>query len=555
MRPRVLLLLAALIAAAPVLAEDDTEDLDRAAAEAAYLQGEDHLEAGRLTEAADALWKAIEADRTFLPAHVRYQEAVQRQGDAPADLRADYESFRTDYPKDLAFVLHCLRLDDAEKRVKALESLRRRHKPQADLIDGEIGYAYLQLGEPASAIRILKGPAKRGDLRAVVLLVRAQASAGKAKHALQTAKPYGQNPAVLMEAARATLLGGQWKEALAIAEGLRETRKGSTRRVLMHAEALERLGQHKPAIDVLVAGRRATVDAVPVLLALAGLVQRSEDAQDLDRAAEIYDGVIKNDAEHTRAIYGLAWVREQQEKFEEAEKLYRKVASLLPDDPSPIESVGYVFYLQDKMGEAEAQFRRAIDLDPKYASAYANLGATFDARAEYSKAISWYEKLLRLPGEENNIRALVNCAFDNEQLGNFKKAEKYLRRALKQRPKDADLHVWLGDNYYFQEKWRDAAKSYLTAIELDDTSFFAWRGLGMTFGHTKKWNDAVDALEKARALDGEDAEVRLALGGIYYQQLRDKEKALELFEEYVALGGDDPDIPPLIEAIKEELEK
>ena len=120
---------------------------------------------------------------------------------------------------------------------------------------------------------------------------------------------------------------------------------------------------------------------------------------------------------------------------------------------------------------------------------------------------------------------------------------------------DPDLHVWLGDNLYFQEKWRDAEKSYLDAIELDEASFYAWRGLGLTFGQQDQWGDAANALEKARKLKPDDEDVLYMLGGIYLTELEDLEKALDAFLAYVAAGGSDPDVPDTIVEIRKQLAK
>ena len=68
------------------------------------------------------------------------------------------------------------------------------------------------------------------------------------------------------------------------------------------------------------------------------------------------------------------------------------------------------------------QFKRALDLDPAFVTALANLGATFDAQAKYGEAIKVYEKILRMTGQKENLRAIINCAFDSEATGAFPKA-------------------------------------------------------------------------------------------------------------------------------------
>jgi tetratricopeptide (TPR) repeat protein len=140
-------------------------------------------------------------------------------------------------------------------------------------------------------------------------------------------------------------------------------------------------------------------------------------------------------------------------------------------------------------------------------------------------------------------------------LGAFPKAEAYLRRARKADPEDPLLATWLGDNLFFQEKYKEAEKVYAEATQLDPKSFYAWRGLGFTQGKMKRWNDAVQSLEKAKEIKPEDHDVLVSLGDIYLAELEEPEKALENYEAYVQAGGTDPSIPALITEIRKLLGK
>ena len=157
--------------------------------------------------------------------------------------------------------------------------------------------------------------------------------------------------------------------------------------------------------------------------------------------------------------------------------------------------------------------------------------------------------------QSENLRAIINCAFDYEATGSFPKAQKLLLKAHKIMPDDANIVVWLGDNFYFQERWKDAEKWYQQGISLDAKSFFAWRGLGLALAQRKKWDDAAQAFEKASQLKPGDLDIYLILGDIYYMELRDLEKALERYENFVQRGGNDPDVNAAILDIKKQLAK
>ena len=216
----------------------------------------------------------------------------------------------------------------------------------------------------------------------------------------------------------------------------------------------------------------------------------------------------------------------------------------------PFEERVATLYKQGRVTEAQVQFKRALDLEPKFVTALANLGATYDAQAKYGEAIKVYEKILKMKGQEGNLRAIINCAFDHEATGAFPKATKLLLTAHKLLPEDANIMVWLGDNMYFQKKWKSAEKWYKTAVRLDEKSYYGWRGLGYALAQRKKYEDAINALEKAIEVKPEEKDLLMTIGDIYLSELDNLDKAKEAYEKYVARGGDDPDVLDLLDELR-----
>jgi cytochrome c-type biogenesis protein CcmH/NrfG len=142
---------------------------------------------------------------------------------------------------------------------------------------------------------------------------------------------------------------------------------------------------------------------------------------------------------------------------------------------------------------------------------------------------------------------------DHEALGAYPKAEDLLVKARSIRPEDAELATFLGDNLFFQKKWKIAVKHYTEATRLDPKNRFAWRGLGAALYRDRKPEESVEALEKARALKADDIPTLFLLGDLYYTEIEDLEKALAAYEAYVKAGGPDGDVPGTIERIKQEL--
>jgi superkiller protein 3 len=361
-------------------------------------------------------------------------------------------------------------------------------------------------------------------------------------------------PAILM-VGRVDLREGRFEEAASRARTVLSLRPTYIAAFLLAAEGLRGADKREEAQQMLVAAERVNPDSPDVQAALGDLKARFETEQYFTEALAHYGRALEKSPQHAHSIYGSAWVLERQKKFDEAEKKYRAYLDLVPNDPEAVNSIGQVLLKQGRVSEAQRMFQRALDLDENYITARANLGATYDAQAKYGDAIKLYEKILSTKGQDKNLRVLVNCAFDYEAMGAYPKAAKLLEQAHEVSPKDPDIMVWLGDNMYFQKKWKEAESWYQRAIAENEEHFFAWRGLGLAFAQRKRWADCVAAFEKASKLKPEDLDLYLTLGDIYYDELDDPKSALKAYQEYLQRGGNDPAVADTITELQKEIDK
>ncbi|MDJ0972974.1 MAG: tetratricopeptide repeat protein [Planctomycetota bacterium] len=556
-------LVLALLLVAPAAAEDE-ETYEGEVAESAELfdEAEALREHGKVDEAATKYWEAVDANLQNYRAWVRYQEAALAAGDKVETMVEDLDAFIEDYPQLIGLKLHKLRLtQDAEERLASLAPMLKAHKGNGDVLL-EHGRALLATGKAQQAIDPLTkaaavAPAERTDV--MLLLARAEYEAGKTKEArtrletLLAAKPQFFEGSLTL--GRFDLRELDNENALKRAVGVLEMRPGHIAAVLLKSESESRAGKAEEALATLTVARREYPTHADIGIAYANLLVQEDTDKSFQSAEVVYKSVIDADEENLRALYGLGWLYELQEKYEQSEAQYAEVASIDPSNHMAINSLGYVMFKQGRISDAQVQFKKAMDLKADFVTAQLNLGATYDAQAKYSEGIKVYEKILSTEGMEKNFRALVNCAFDYESLGTFPKALRYLLEAHDLAPKDAQLTTWIADNHYFQKKWKDALRWYQKAIELDEKSFFAWRGMGYTLSQMKRWEDAVKALEKSSTLDPEDLDVLIAIADISMYETEDLEKALKYYLEYVQRGGDDPAVRDIIPEIQKKLAK
>lgn len=542
---------------------------DREAARGPYDEGEVALEEMRWSDAASAFWRAVEADQSWYEAHVRYQDASRRAGDEREDLAADYEALIEKWPELRVLKLHRLRLRPAPERLPLLDELCKAAAKDKDKDPDWLGGLFLELararlatGDAKGALAALADAAKadarpRRDfllLRVEALLALRDLKAARALLEEALTREADAWPLIL-GLARLELHEGRHAQAAERAATVVAMRPSYIAAMLVGAEALGRAGNAEECQRLLTNAERVNGEAVDVQVALGDLKARFDTDAYYTEALAHYARALEKQPRNGHALYGTAWVLERQKKFEEAEQKYRAYLDVVPNQPLAINSVGYCLLRQGRVSEAQRQFQRAVDLDENFVAAQANLGATYDAQAKYSDAIKVYEKILARKDQRENLRVLINCAFDHEAMGAYPKATKLLEQAHEVSPKDPMIMVWLGDNQYFQKRWKEAEAWYQKAIALEEGNFFAWRGLGFTLAQRKRWADALSAFERASQARPDDLDLYLTMGDICADHLDDPAGAVKHYQTYIQRGGTDPAIADIVQELLKELEK
>lgn len=555
----------ALLASAGMVRGDDPPAAPAAPAEADPLaagkhaeQGDVLREEGKWDEASRAYGKSLDADENQYLVHVRYQEAVIKSGKG-AELVPEYDELLKERPADAALKLHRMRLDPPASRVERLVPMVRA-TPGDGMLQLELGRAALAAGETSVAKKALEAAFAVAPRLADVFelsceaLRRAGDGAGLRTRLENRLKQDPESFETLIRLARLDLVEGRTKDAYERAVAVLGMRPSYLVAMLVRSEAASRLGKAEEALQALEAALRLNPADPDALIATADLVAKGAAEEGLKRAVELYKKAleVKPAPPALRAWYGLGWAHERLNQLKEAGEAYREASLLAPSDAAIVNSVGVVLLKQKSFQSALVQFRKAIDLDPKSPEAYLNVAMVAEQQNDWNEAIKQYQKVLGMKGQEGNIRALLNCAFDHEALSQFKKAEELLVRVRQLRPQDSDVATFLGDNLFFQKKWKDAVRAYQDAVKLDEKNRFAWRGLGMALAQDDKLKEGIEALEKARALKPDDPPTLIVLGDLYLMQ-QELEKALEAYRAYVKAGGTNQDVPVLIEAIEKEL--
>jgi superkiller protein 3 len=125
------------------------------------------------------------------------------------------------------------------------------------------------------------------------------------------------------------------------------------------------------------------------------------------------------------------------------------------------------------------------------------------------------------------------------QKGEYHKAIKHLKKALKVKPDYSDAHYWLAATYTETGEFDEAYKSYKKIIELRTKDASVYVEFGKICGELQQYNEAFEAFSEALKLDQKNTDAYWGLGlthfnlGQYDEAIKAMKKTVEYEPEYV----------------------
>ncbi len=260
------------------------------------------------------------------------------------------------------------------------------------------------------------------------------------------------------------------------------------------------------------------------ILSEAGIIAPAQtENPDLLKAIDLYKGGYK-----TQAITGFTTV------LESASSDRDKAIALL-----------YLGMIADSTGDynsALSYFQRALNYDKKNPDIFLNIAKTYRNMQDYTKAISNAESSHELaPGKVNPLLLLGNIYYDQ---GNFNEAAKYYEKAMEieknSPPLLYNMAITLlrkGDYFSGLEYLKKAAD----ADVIGEIAYKSYSRLGAEFIENNNFPLAEKYLKQAVALRPGEPVARYNLAIAYLRQNKNNE-ALKELEEAEKLGKGDPDI-------------
>lgn len=232
-----------------------------------------------------------------------------------------------------------------------------------------------------------------------------------------------------------------------------------------------------------------------------------------DEVVELAKSVKERDADYAKVQYVLGESRLLAQEFAAAETAFRAVLEKRPEAVPAMTGLGRALAGQKKDDEAEKQLRLAVEKDAKDPSAHLALGEFLEARDRSKDALASLKKASALTEGKDPLvaRAYVDALLRSDD---DKEAGKVAAKVAKALPKHPMGHFLVGMVADHRGKDEDAIEAYEKAIALDDTFLDAHKNLAILCTARNRLYSDKERTEKAFAhyaryfeLGGKDAEL------------------------------------------------
>lgn len=239
----------------------------------------------------------------------------------------------------------------------------------------------------------------------------------------------------------------------------------------------------------------------------------------------------------------------------------RQAPAVIPGTPTSLDA--YHVYLRGRyqwntrtlagLQESVKLYNHAVVEDPRYAAAYAALADAYYGFAEYGivppltvlpAAQAAVLKAIEIDGSMASAHAslgLIEAGFGHEWV----RAEREFRKAIELDPNDAGVHHWYGVFLSWISEFDAAVAEIRRALELDPLSINIQRALGTVLFYARDYEAASHEFHTIRGLAPDFFGLYQGLGEVYIQKgmLREGTAALEKCR---ALSGNNPLITGLL---------
>ncbi len=247
-----------------------------------------------------------------------------------------------------------------------------------------------------------------------------------------------------------------------------------------------------------------------------------QNPQWIEKADESGKKALELNAQLPAVYITLGNIHQSTGKNELALDEFQRALNLEPNNADALLGLARVYEHIAQAAKAEETFRRGATLRPDYWGGWHELGNFYFRQHRYQDAAREWKHVLDLAPD--SAPAHANYATALNRLGHYTEAEAELKRAIALKPN----YIWynqLGNVYWFQRRWADAADMYELALKMRPDDYRLWGNLGLVYDWMGQHDRALTSYRRARELqekailvNPDDPEMQASLGLLYARE-------------------------------------
>lgn len=227
-----------------------------------------------------------------------------------------------------------------------------------------------------------------------------------------------------------------------------------------------------------------------------------------------------------------------------AEIEIKKALELNPND-----SESYFFLWKVKNEDENSEnIKKAISLNPSFAPSYNDLGLLMQQKKDYNRAIEYFNKAIKI--NSGFTYAYMNLGNIYSEMKNYNEAILNYKKAIEIDPDFSYVYTFLGNAYQNINEVDKAIEYFNKAINVNPDFVHAYNNLANTYFSLKNYNEAILNYKKAININNKFNTAYYNLG-LAYEANGEKQKAIEIYNEYIKNFPDSSQSKEIEKIIKE----
>ncbi|MCX7918363.1 MAG: tetratricopeptide repeat protein [bacterium] len=278
-----------------------------------------------------------------------------------------------------------------------------------------------------------------------------------------------------------------------------------------------------------------------------GAIQYKQN--NFDSALSMLEKAVQLEPNRTEIHRLLGDTNVKLQRFAEAIKRYQRATELAPSDSAIWTSLADTYRYRGMYSDATKNYYKALELEPNYYPAHYGIAMTFEGMQKYDEAITHYRRATEIrPDEIQAHLALGTILY--RQFKQYDLARKEFEIVLQANPQNPIAHFALGQINIAEGYYSNAIGNFQDALKYKPDYAEAYAEMGKAYRYKKNYEFAIEAYSKATAINPNLAEPYQGLGILYHQVYQDYPKALQNYEQFLKVGGRDPQVNSWIEEVK-----